>query len=584
MVTMLIRRLAVRNNHCFPQHKWAQYTQQISSRTKVSWSNKHHHGHQLPVLSGQGRWNGTAAVSSSERREHRRSNSNQQQQQQHQQRRRRQRQQTLPNKDNKILFQSLGCPRNFVDTEVMLGVVLQAGMEVTQSVEDADYLVINTCGFLQAARDESKATIQQLLQEKKKSAKLLVTGCMVNLHKEQIMQDYPQVDHVLGSGSIDKVLQAIQSLNQQPLVDATMSISEARKSFLEQADTPRFLATPPHYAYLKIAEGCRKRCSFCIIPKIKGRLQSKPISQIIQEFQALVHHGVSEVILIAQDLGDYGKDFPRPASLNGISNSNNNIGNLTPSSNIHKKPSELATLLRSILETEGLPKDFWLRLLYLYPDEITPDILDVMESDSRICRYLDMPIQHSHDVILKSMRRKTTSDDIRQTIQTIRQRLPGIHIRTSLMVGFPGETEEHFQHMIDFVLEYELDNVGVFQYSNEEMAFSSRLPNHVPEEVKEDRYHRLMQAQLEVVQRKNKKRVDGQERLEVVIEGMHPDHKDLIVGRYYGQCPDIDGQVIINDVDALGKLPNPGQRYWVELTDFDNYDLIGRIIAPTKSL
>jgi ribosomal protein S12 methylthiotransferase len=472
---------------------------------------------------------------------------------------------------NKIMFQSLGCPRNFVDTEVMLGIVLNAGMEVTQSAEEADYLVVNTCGFLQSARDESVSAIQELIETKKEGSKLLVTGCMINLHKDQILNDYPQVDHVLGSGSVDKVLVAIEAMNKKAEqeksnnIDGVLqekendkeTISDQRKSFLEQGETPRFIATPRNYAYLKIAEGCRKRCSFCIIPKIKGPLQSKPVEQVVVEFQALLDHGASEVIIIAQDLGDYGKDQKE------------------------LKKNGLATLLRALLSADD--RDFWLRLLYLYPDEITTEIIDIIESDPRICRYLDMPIQHISDVMLKQMKRTTTSKDIKQTIDTLRQRLPGIHIRTSLMVGFPGETEEQFQELLDFVVAYELENVGVFIYSNEELAWSSRLPDHVPQEVKEERYDRLMIAQLEVVQRRNQERVRANERLQVVIEGFHPDHDDLIVGRYYGQCPDIDGQVIINNVDFLGKLPDPGKRYCVELTDFDNYDLIGRIVADNDN-
>ena len=447
----------------------------------------------------------------------------------------------------KIMFQSLGCPRNFVDTEVMLGITVQSGMEVTQDVEQADYLVVNTCGFLESARAESRSAIEELIEAKKPNSKLLVTGCMVNLNKDQILQDYPQVDSILGSGAVDKVLETIQKLETS---DVRLVQSASRRSFLEQGDTPRFLATPPHYAYLKIAEGCKKQCSFCIIPKIKGRLQSKPITQLVDEFQALVEYGASEIILIAQDLGDYGKDLKSSS------------------------PSNLGTLLQELLKVTD-DKNLWLRLLYLYPDEITPELIDIMESDSRICRYLDMPIQHSHDEMLKLMRRKTTSEEIQQTILNLRERLPGIQIRTSLMVGFPGETEEHFEHLLDFVQKFELDNVGVFTYSDEKMAYSSRLPNHVPEAVKEERYGRLMQAQLDIVRRKNQKRVDSKDRLHVVVEGMQGEH---IVGRYYGQCPDIDGQVILQGNSRV----YPGERYWVEITGFDNYDLVGKVVDGPK--
>lgn len=447
-----------------------------------------------------------------------------------------------PKKTKKILFQSLGCPRNFVDTEIMLGVSVQGGLDLTQDVSEADYLVVNTCGFLESARDESKSAIEELIETKKSSSKLIVTGCMVNLHKDQILKEYPQVDSILGSGAVDKVMDTIQKLEES---DKQMIQSSKRRSFLEKGETPRFIATPPHYSYLKIAEGCKKSCSFCIIPKIKGRLQSKPIDQLVEEYKALLDYGSKEVILIAQDLGDFGKD-------------------------LKDKSTNLANLLTRLLQASN-NEDVWLRLLYLYPDEITTDIVDLMESDHRICRYLDMPIQHSHNDMLKSMRRKTTSQDIRQTILNLRDRLPDIHIRTSLMVGFPGETDEHFEDLLSFVKEFELENVGVFKYSDENLAYSSRLPGKVSEEVKEERYHRLMEAQLEIVKRKNQERVKRRDQLHVVIEGMQ---NGKIVGRYAGQCPDIDGQVIIEgspDVVA-------GERYFVEIHGFENYDLIGRVI------
>ena len=507
-----------------------------------------------------------------------------------------------------IMFQSLGCPRNFVDTEVMMGITVQSGMQLTQDVTKADYLVVNTCGFLESARQESLDAIQALMAAKNRSSKLLVTGCMVNLHKEQILRDYPQVDSVLGSGSVDQILQTIATLEEAeekqphttplhvitnidesdhsiPTETAVTSPSSSaprkrnnNKSFLEQGDTPRFLATPPHYAYLKIAEGCKKQCSFCIIPRIKGKLQSKHPSQIVEEFLTLSERA-SEIILIAQDLGDYGKDLLITGTQAGPSSATND-------------KIDLAVLLSKLLEATDDP-NLWLRLLYLYPDEITPQILDLMESDTRICRYLDMPIQHSHNDILKLMRRKTSAEQIQTTIETLRQRLPGIHVRTSLMVGFPGETDDHFEHLLQFVKDMELDNVGVFMYSNESMAHSSRLPNHVSQEIKEDRYDRLMQVQWEIVQRKHQAKLNT--RLEVVVEGLNT--QGDVVGRYYGQCPEIDGQVILLDENNSNEhrqrrqrrrglrknekrhgMVAGGQRYWVEVTGYDEYDLTARRI------
>lgn len=529
----------------------------------------------------------------------------------------------------KITFQSLGCPRNFVDTEVMLGYAVSPSggsvdggdMEMTDNLSEADVVVINTCGFLKSARDESMAAIADALEATRENkTKLVVTGCMVNLPKQQdkILQEFPGVDAVLPSGNIDSIVETIRGLdgtkethirkkkrkkqknkkgevsddNQSAV--SSLSSRARRKSFLERGDTPRFLATPPHYAYLKIAEGCRKRCSFCVIPKLKGRLQSKPIPQVVEEFQAIIDHGTArEVILIAQDLGDYGLDFDskKKRSSKKANKATKDLEKDNTMATTTK--SHLTLLLEAILSSmdEGFNEDaleadpFWLRLLYLYPDEITPDLIDLMEADRRIVRYVDLPIQHSHDDMLKSMRRKTNSDHIKNTITTLRERLPDIYIRTSLMVGFPGETEEHFQDLLQFVREYKLDHVGVFVYSNEELAYSSKMDDQVPEDVKEDRYQRLMKEQWKIVERRNKERVEQSERLSVVIEGLKEIQEGEnnegssatmnIVGRHAGQCPEIDGQVILEGEPRV----YAGERYWVEITGYNGYDLTGKVLT-----
>lgn len=492
----------------------------------------------------------------------------------------------------------------------MLGIsVAQGNMEITQDIEEADVVVVNTCGFLESAREESRNAIQDMIDNKQRHSKLLVTGCMVNLKRQQeeILTKFPGVDAILPSGEIDSVVDRIRALDMVERHDTAVKMETDkslstkgdldkqttnphegptsrghRKSFLEAGDTPRFLATPPHYAYLKIAEGCRKQCSFCIIPKLKGRLQSKPVQQVVDEFQAILQHGTAkEVILIAQDLGDYGKDWKsRQHNLHSRHNG-------AESSQGTTKRSHLTLLLEALLDsmdandtTQMLDDPFWIRLLYLYPDEITPDLLDLMERDPRIARYVDLPIQHSHDDILKAMRRKTTGEQIRDTILQLRQRLPDISIRTSLMVGFPGETEEHFQHLLKFVREQKLDNVGVFIYSNEEMAYSSRLDGHVPEEVKQDRYDRLMQAQWEVVKEKNEQWVHERKCLRVVVEGLKDGDYSTIVGRHAGQCPDIDGQVLLEGRPRVFA----GERCWVEVVGYDGYDLIGAVLHEEKGV
>lgn len=440
---------------------------------------------------------------------------------------------------NKLLFVSLGCPRNRVDTEVMLGILLKAGYEPTGEVAEADYIIVNTCGFLEAARAESLATIDEMYQERKKGAKIIVTGCMVQTHDGEIKEQFPDIDYLLGSGDVEGILNAIESKQQGE------AITSAR-SYLEAGEVPRQISTPNHYAYLKIAEGCKKRCAYCIIPQIKGPLRSKPIEQIVKEFRVLRAQGVQEIILIAQDLGDWGKDHG------------------------YKRSEGLIKVIETLLQEEG---DFWLRLLYLYPDEITHPLIKLMKSDPRICPYLDMPIQHVNNEMLKAMHRATSKEQIIQTLEWLRVEIPEITIRTSLIVGFPGETEEQFNELLAFVESYPIDNVGIFKYSNEPGSHAARLPHHISDEVKEKREKRLAQAQKKVVKKLLNKKIGTLQ--EVVIEGYHPESEYLMVGRTKGQCPEIDGIVIINDptgVDAFGK------RYQVKITDTTDYDLIGAVV------
>lgn len=440
---------------------------------------------------------------------------------------------------NKIHFTSLGCARNLVDTEVMIGILLKAGYEATGKAEEADFLVVNTCGFLASSREESCGAIELLTKEKKKGAKIVVTGCMVQKHKEELTSRFSDIHYYLGSGDVEKILEAIET-------PAPGEAVTTARSYLQQGDVPRQISTPKHYAYLKIAEGCAKQCAFCIIPKIKGPLKSKSIEQVLREFKILVNQGAYEIILIAQDLGDFGKET--------------------------REKKGLEDLLEQMSQVEG---DFWLRLLYLYPDEITDRLIATLEKDPRICRYLDMPIQHINDEMLKAMKRKTSRAEIEATIRKLRAALPDIVIRTSLMVGFPGETEEQFQEMVRFVKEFSLDNIGIFKYSMEKESASANYLDHVAEDVKERRYQILAEAQLEVLRKKNRKWIG--KKLSVMVEGYHPDSPFLMRGRHYGQCPEIDGQVIINDGR---KVKGFGQLYQVEITDAMEYDLIGKVIAP----
>lgn len=443
-------------------------------------------------------------------------------------------------KGNKVHFISLGCPRNLVDTEVMVGILLRAGFEATETLQEADTIVINTCGFLKASRDESLATIGASLQGKKEGAKVVVTGCMVQSHSHEVKEQYPEVNYLLGSGDVEGILKAVLSGEQGE------NITSAR-SYLEAGEVPRQISTPKHFAYLKIAEGCRKRCAYCIIPDIKGPLKSKAIDQIKREFKILLDQGIKEIILIAQDLGDWGKDLG------------------------YRKVDGLIYLLKELLAD---PRPYWLRLLYLYPDEITDELIALMKSDPRICPYLDMPIQHCSNTLLKEMRRTTSKEEIIHILQTLRKEIPDISIRTSLIVGFPGETKEQFEELSQFIQDYPLDHVGIFTYSQEPGSHAATLPDQVPEEVKGKRQRRLASLQQKIVEKRNQKWVG--KRVRAIVEGYHPDSTLLFKARHAGQCPDIDGCIIIND----GRLVTAFHEWYdVEITAVAGYDLLGTVVA-----
>lgn len=452
---------------------------------------------------------------------------------------------------NKVFFVSLGCPRNLVDTEVMIGILLQNGYEATDRLELADIIVINTCGFLEASRQESIDTINQAIRDRKKSARVIATGCMVQSHKEVVEKSCPGVHYLLGSGDVEGILKAATEEERGELVTDN-------KSYLEVGEIPRTVSTPKQYAYLKIAEGCRKRCSYCIIPEIKGPLKSKPVERILSEVSTLISNGFQEIILIAQDLGDFGRDM-------GFQGSE---GLLDLLQKLCSNPTVQASQTR-------------FRLLYVYPDEITPEFIQFMkENTNRIIPYLDMPIQHANNDILRAMRRTTTKEEIIQSIQRLRQEIPEITIRTSIIVGFPGETEAHFEELCSFIQEMKLDNVGIFTYSKEEKSHSALLENHLPEEIKTARFEKLNAIQKKIVATLQKKRYLGKS-IEVTIDGYHPETKLLMVGRHDGQCPDIDGIVLINDSRAVSQF---GKRYLVEISEISEYDLVGKALKECTSL
>ncbi len=439
---------------------------------------------------------------------------------------------------NKFHFTSLGCARNLVDSEVMIGILLKAGYEVITEPKEADFLVVNTCGFLESSRQEGINTIQDLFDLKKPDAKVIVAGCMVQKHSGLLKEHFSNIHYMLGSGDVEKILDAVKSNT------SGAEVTSAR-SYLEWGEVPRMISTPKHYAYLKIAEGCKKRCAFCIIPAIKGPLKSKTQEQVLKEFNALLSQGVFEVILIAQDLGDFGKD--------------------------RKEKGALASLLKEMLKVQ---KDFWIRLLYLYPDEIDDELIAILKSDNRICPYLDMPIQHINNEVLKAMHRTTSKEEIIDILSKVRKEVPNVVIRTSLMVGFPGETEEQFEELLDFVKKVPLDNVGIFKFSLEKEAYAAKLPNQIADDVKQARFEKLAAAQQKMVRKRNKQMIGRT--VHAIVEGFHPESNMLLRARFYGQCPEIDGQVIINDGRKVTEF---GKVYEVEITDSTDYDLIGTVLG-----
>ena len=436
---------------------------------------------------------------------------------------------------------SLGCPRNLVDSEVMLGLLDAEGYRPTPCLEEADVIIINTCGFLDAARRESLDTIRSVISAKKPGAKVVVAGCLSQVPNGVLDELHDQIHCIVGPGDVEKIVAAVTS--------ETPSITRSSaKSYLEHGDVPRTLSTPPHYAYCKIAEGCRKGCSYCIIPHIKGPLRSKAIDDVVREVSTLVDQGAFEIILIAQDLGDFGRDL-------GFSGS-----------------SGLVHLLKKVL---ALPKDFRLRLLYLYPDEIDSTLVGLMKSDPRILPYLDMPIQHINDEILSAMRRSTSKKHILRTIEMRRIEIPSVTIRTSLIVGFPGETEQQFQELCDFVESSHLDAVGIFSYSKEPLSTSAVLSGHLDEEIKHERSQKLGAIQRTLVMKRHKQLVG--KRVPVIIDGHHPETDVLMVARRPCQCPEVDSVVLINDPRRVRAF---GETYLAEITDVSDFDLVGRIVKP----
>ena len=438
-----------------------------------------------------------------------------------------------------ILFVSLGCDKNLVDTEVMLGLLASRGHQMVDSEEIADVIVINTCCFIHDAKEESIQTILEMAEYKKAGSckALIVTGCIAQRYKQEIIDEIEEVDAVLGTTSYDKIVEAID----EALAGHT-SVEMTDIDALPLVESKRLVTTGGHFAYLKIAEGCDKHCTYCIIPKIRGNFRSVPIERLLKEAEDLVAQGVKEIILVAQETTLYGKDLYGEKSL-------------------HK-------LLRELCKISGLR---WIRILYCYPEEITDELIQVIKEEDKICNYLDLPIQHASDGILKRMGRRTSKEQLVEIIGKLRKEIPDIAIRTTLITGFPGETQEQHEELMEFVDEMEFDRLGVFTYSPEEDTPAAVMPDQIPEDVKEDRQAELMELQQEIAFDLAEEMI-GREVL-VMIEGKVAD-ENAYVGRTYKDAPNVDGLIFVESEEELMS----GDFARVRITGALEYDLMGEII------
>lgn len=444
----------------------------------------------------------------------------------------------------KFALISLGCSKNLVDSENFIGILVnKRGFEVTSELDQADMIIVNTCGFIGDAKKESIETILEVseLKETGNLKKIIVTGCLAQRYAEEILKELPEVDAVIGTGEIDKIEKVVDEIlnDKHPVETSNMD-------FLANANTDRILTTASHTAYLKISEGCDRRCTYCIIPQLRGRLRSRTIEDILVEANNLVKSGVRELNLLAQETTEYGIDL--------------------------YKEKSLAKLMKELVKIEDLK---WLRTYYMYPDSVTDELIQVMKTEDKICKYFDIPIQHVSDSILQNMGRAKTGAHLKDILYRIRKEIPNATFRTSVIVGFPGETQENFEELRDFLEEFQFDYVGVFKYSREEDTKAYDMDNQVPEEIKEERWVELTNLQSKIAENKNRAML-GQT-VEVMIDGVSTESEYLLEGRTKGQALEIDGKVLTNDGTA-----KPGEIVKVKLEQNFDYDFIGPIVENEK--
>ena len=438
----------------------------------------------------------------------------------------------------KIGLVSLGCEKNLVDSEVMLGLLRRRGYEITPKPDQADVIVVNTCGFIDKAKQESVDTILEMAEFKNSGqcCRLVVTGCLVERYRNEIQTEIPEVDAVLGTTQLESIIDVCEG-RIRPSIE--------NPYYLYDEKTPRLLTTPGHTAYIKIAEGCDRPCSFCVIPRIRGSHRSRPMTSILKEARFLADGGVKEIVLISQETTHYGADL-------GIKQG-------------------LSRLLRELARVEGVN---WIRFLYAFPSQLGEDVLEVMREEEKVCRYLDMPLQHASERILKSMKRGGNSSSLSRLLDQVRERVPEITLRTSMIVGYPGETEKEFAELCCFVEKMQFDRLGTFTFSDEEEAGTYQLEGKLTKSVIESRRRRLMGIQAKISRGKNRSMVGKCE--PVLVEGKSSESDLLWQGRLESQAPRIDGVVLINDLED--SLPDSGEFGNVEITQAMDYDLVGRLV------
>lgn len=446
----------------------------------------------------------------------------------------------------KIGVVSLGCPKNLVDSETMLGLIHEEKYEITNDPSEAEIIIVNTCGFIESAKEESINTILQMAEYKKSGSckYIIVTGCLSQRYAEELFNELPEADAIAGVEVYDEIGSIIKRvMNGERFIMLERSkpdvIYTSKETFL-----PRILTTPSYTAYLKIAEGCDNCCSYCAIPKIRGPYRSKPMEQVLKEAKALADNGVKELIVVAQDTTRYGEDLPGGKLL-------------------------LADLLKELNKIESLK---WIRVMYCYPNNFTDELIETFASLDKVCKYVDLPLQHASNRLLASMNRYDTREEVEMLLAKLRKRIPGIVIRTTFIVGFPGETDADFEELKEFVEQQRFENAGVFAYSQEEGTVAGAMPNQIPDEIKQERYHELMALQAQISEEIHKD-TEGQS-LEVLVEGIEEDGSGLHYGRSYREAPDIDGLVFIENPGDI----NPGCFVKVNILQGFTYESVGERI------